>query len=158
MKDFVPLFQSLLWVGLILTMLLYFRKELGLVKKILTKRLESGSSVKFGPIEIGELKNEVEVVKKDLQVTNERISNLFLTTMSPAMYKNLKKLSSGDFGHYKISKGLKRELYHLRDVGYIDVKSITSIPTEDENLSNFITITETGKQFVELRDNIKNNA
>ncbi len=156
MKEFVPLFQSMLWVALIIAMVIYFRQELDLIKRILSKRLESGSSVKIGPVEIGELKKEVEIVRKNLEVTNERISNLFLTTMSPAMYENLKKLSSGTFGHYKINKGLKRELYHLRDIGYVKVKSITAIPAEGADLSRFVEITPTGKQFVEFRENIEN--
>jgi hypothetical protein len=70
------------------------------------------------------------------------------------MYVNLKKLASGNFGQYEISKGLERELYHLRDIGYIKVTSIKAIPKSGENLSDHIEVTETGKMFVELRESV----
>ncbi|CCH99993.1 hypothetical protein ACQY1Y_21475 [Microcystis ichthyoblabe FBCC-A1114] len=155
MKDFVPLFQTILWISLIFGLVVYLRPELKLLRKVLTKRLESGSSIKVGPLEIGELRDEVRDVRKELSDVNEKVSDLFLTTMSPNMYFNLKKLKSGRFGNYEINKGLKRELYHLRDIGYIEVESITGIPSEGRNLSDHVQITPTGKQFVELRENIE---
>jgi hypothetical protein len=67
------------------------------------------------------------------------------------MFENLKKIDSERFGHYKKTKGLERELYYLRDVGYIDVKSIKAIPSEGEDLSSYVKITKTGQDFVKLR-------
>lgn len=89
--------------------------------------------------------------REGLEETNERISELFLTTMAPLMYENLKKLVSGHFGEYQMSKGLERELYHLRDIGYIDVPSIKAIPKNGTDLTEHVKITSTGRQFVELR-------
>jgi hypothetical protein len=43
------------------------------------------------------------------------------------MYVNLRKLASGAFGPYEMSAGLERELYH-------------------------VSITEAGRQFVALRE------
>ena len=157
MKEFVPLLQTVFWIAAVFALLFYFRKEIELVRKILTKRLESGSPIKIGPLEIGELRERVDTVKNELTSLNKKVSSLFLTTMSPYMYSNLKKFSSGNFGKYAISKGLKRELYHLRDIGYIEIKSITSIPKDGNNLSDFIKVTPTGKLFVELRENIDND-
>ena len=74
--------------------------------------------------------------------------------MSDAMYFNLAKLSTGKFGVFDKNKGLERELYHLRTIGYINCESIQSIPKKGNNLSEFVTIASTGKQFVELRQNI----
>jgi hypothetical protein len=50
---------------------------------------------------------------------------------------------------------LKRELYHLRDIGYITVKAIRKIPENGTNLSDYVKITDTGKLFVNLRESMK---
>ena len=102
------------------------------------------------------LRAEMNAVKEQVSETSDKINRLFMLTMSPAMYKNLRKLASGRFGHYKMNKGLERELYHLRDIGYIEVESIKQIPRPSgEDLSAHVTITETGKEFVELRESIE---
>ena len=153
MKELVPLLQTSLWIAAVFALIFYFKKEIELVRKILSNRLESGSQIKIGPLEIGALRERVETVTNELTSLNKKVSSLFLTTMSPCMYSNLKKLSSGNFGKYALSKGLERELYHLRDIGYIEIESITSIPRDGNNLSEFINVTPTGRLFVELRDN-----
>lgn len=155
MKDLVPLLQTLLWICLIIGLLIYLKPEFKLLRRILAQRLESGSSIKVGPVEIGELRDEVRNVREQLNDVNEKVSDLFLTTMSPDMYFNLKKLKSKNFGGYKISRGLERELYHLRDIGYIAVQSIKAIPPEGKNLSDYIQITPTGEQFLELREKVE---
>ncbi len=154
MKDFVPLFQTLLWIGFALILILIFRPEIGLLRKVLASRLEGGSEVELGPIKIGKLEAQLSSVRKELSEVNEKITKLFLTTMAPLMYVNLKKLASGNFGSYEISKGLERELYHLRDIGYIKVSSIKAIPESGENLSHYVEVTGTGKMFVELRESV----
>ncbi|MFF1443347.1 hypothetical protein [Streptomyces sp. NPDC058295] len=80
------------------------------------------------------------------------MSKLFLHTMSGQMYENLKKLTSGNFGNYVMGSALERELRHLRDIGYIRVHSISSVPPEGENLSQYVSVTEAGSQFVALRE------
>jgi hypothetical protein len=155
MKEIIPLLQTALWIGLILFLIKRLLPDMSLLQQILSKRLESGSSVKVGPVEIGELKNEVNSVKVQLGEIDKKVANLFLTTMAPNMYFNLKKFHSGQFGKYTKTKGLTRELYHLRDIGYIEIKSITNIPSEGENLSEHVIITSTGAQFVELREKIE---
>lgn len=152
---FVPLFQTFLWICLIVCLISRFQGQLKAFLNALTKRLKAGSSIKVGSIEIGELKKEVKGVRKELSEINEKASGLFLTTMSPNMYFNLRKLNSGNFGHYVKSQGLKRELYHLRDIGYIEVESISALPYEGNNLSDHVKISLTGKQFVELRESVE---
>lgn len=68
------------------------------------------------------------------------------------MYTNLKKLASGYFGPYEGTRALERELYHLRDIAYIEVDSIHAIPKTGLNLSEHVKITEAGKEFVDLRE------
>lgn len=93
-----------------------------------------------------------EHMEKRLDDAVRNIAQLFLVTMSEPMYNNLCKLAQeGGFGKYRWTKGLERELYHLRDIGYIDVRSIKAIPRGGENLSDHTTVTKTGKQFIALR-------
>jgi hypothetical protein len=152
MKDFIPLFQTGLWIILVLTLICIFRSEIALLRNALAKRLEGGSSFEFGPVRIGELRTEINSVRKGLDETNEKVAHLFLTTMAPAMYENLKKIASGHFGQYQMSQGLRRELYHLRDIGYIEVPSVGAIPDGGEDLSVHAKITPVGRQFVDLRE------
>jgi hypothetical protein len=75
-------------------------------------------------------------VLPQLRKTNARIDTLFFYTMSGPMYGNLKKLADGTFMDYEMSDGLKRELYHLRDTGFIEItdrsqRSIRKIPSRD---------------------------
>lgn len=50
-KDYVPLFQSILWIGFIIVIFLIFKKKLYEIIIILTDRIKKGSSIKAGPIE-----------------------------------------------------------------------------------------------------------
>ena len=95
MKDLIPLLQPALWVALALYLIKKFRPEVDLLRKVLHQRRESGGAFKIGPLELGALKKEVEGVAKGLGDFNARVSELFLTTMLPAMYFNLEKLAGG---------------------------------------------------------------
>jgi hypothetical protein len=132
----------------------YFR--VCILRNALTKRLESGGSVRIGPVEVGELREEIASVRKGLSEINAKISGLFLATMSPAMYLNLKKLQQGNFGPYQKSKALERELHHLRNIGYVDIGAISMIPETGNLYYAYVKVTETGNSFVELRDMVEN--
>ncbi|MBN1185204.1 MAG: hypothetical protein JXB49_23165 [Bacteroidales bacterium] len=151
MKDYIPLIQTILWIFFSVGIIIFLRKEIQLILHIINQRLHSGSEFKIGPIEIGELKTKIDTVEKELTNVSENVSKLFLITMAEPMFYNLEKIGSGKFGKYEFSKGLERELYHLRDIGYIDIKSIQSIPKEGENLSQYVKITEAGRTFVQFR-------
>ncbi|SNY78706.1 hypothetical protein SAMN04244553_1367 [Nocardia amikacinitolerans] len=96
---------------------------------------------------IGQIESEVS----DL---NERVARAFLSSMSEPMWHNLAKLGSGRFGQYVMGKALDRELRYLRDVGYIDVRSVAQIPPEGDNLSDWVEVTPTGHDFIALRKEI----
>ncbi len=152
MKDYIPLIQTILWILFSLVILILLRKEIRLILNIVTERLLSGSGFKIGPLEVGELKSKIDIVEKEVASVNENVSRLFLLTMAEPMFNNLKKIKTGRFGKYTFSKGLERELYHLRDIGYIDIESIQAIPKEGEDLSEYVKITDAGKVFVQLRE------
>lgn len=54
LKDSVPLFQSFLWVIILFILILVFRKSIRKLFEAFEKRIGKGSSVKIGPIELGE--------------------------------------------------------------------------------------------------------
>jgi hypothetical protein len=91
MKELIPLFQTALWIFFSVGAAVFFRKELQLLRLSITDRINGGSSIKLGPFEVGELKNQIKTIQSDLASVNERASKLFLTTMSGPMYENLKK-------------------------------------------------------------------
>jgi uncharacterized protein YwgA len=72
--------------------------------------------------------------------------------MSPWSYLHLRKLARPEgYGPYEMGPGLSRELQHLVNIGYIEVPSFEENPPRGENLSEFVTITETGREFLWLR-------
>jgi hypothetical protein len=150
MKDYIPLIDTAVWAALILVIVLFFGSEI-------KQRMRQGGAVKVGPVEFGELKAKVDEVQDDVSDLNNKVTQLFLHTMSHGMYENLKKIASGHFGEYVKGAALDRELRFLRDYGFIEVGSISSIPGEGPNLSDYVSATEPGKNFVELREHLPGN-
>jgi hypothetical protein len=100
----------------------------------------------------GGLKAQIQEIEHKVDVANNRINALFLLTMSPWAYLHLRKLARPEgYGPYEMGLGLSRELQHLVNIGYIDIPSFEEIPPRAENLSEFVTITETGREFLRLR-------
>ena len=112
-----------------------------------------GWSAKFAALEteIAETKNKVE--------------ELFLMSMSDAAFSNLKKLSDGWDGEYwldpDLRSGLAGELTHFKLLGYINftgkdgVFGVGNLPTGNkQNLSQYITLSPTGKDYVRSRQAI----
>lgn len=109
--------------------------------------------------QVEETKAKVKETGIKIDETRDRVEKLFLATMASPMYYNLRKLANPPFGKYVLQSALKRELYHLRDIGYISISlkcegSISEIPPEGEDLSIYVTITESGKEFIEEREKI----
>jgi hypothetical protein len=149
MKPYVPLIQTALWIGLALFGFFLFRREI-------IGRIRAGGGFKLGPVAFEAIQTQVEHVQQQINDVSDRVSELFLRSMDEYTYANLRKLGSGHFGAYQMNGGLERELRHLREVGYITVlsPSISSIPAEGDNLSNFIQISPTGLQYIEFRSSL----
>lgn len=147
--DLIPLFQSVLWVALIAFLIYYFRRDIDLLRLELQKRIQSGQQLEIGPLKLQRIEEKVATVENDVNIAKQ-----FLLSMSKPMYDNLKKIASGNFGPYIMERGsgLQRELYHLRDIGYIHVESIRNIPDRGDNLSLQVKITPIGEKFVNLRE------
>jgi hypothetical protein len=106
--------------------------------------------LKYNDLEV-HFRQEIQTVRDRIQEIDERVTKLFLITMSPAMYFNLEKLADGTFKHFRKTAGFERELYHLRDIGYVKIESIKAIPKEGPDITEYVTIKEAGKEFVQLR-------
>lgn len=148
---FIPLYQTLLWVVVVFGILLVLRKDIVRLRDALVRRVEQGAALDVGPVKFGELRAEIRMVREDLSRVESVVAQLFLATMSEPMFRNLEKFASGNFGPYHLGDALARELYHLRDAGYIQVGSIRQIPQNGPQLSQFVVVTQAGRQFVELR-------
>jgi hypothetical protein len=97
-----------------------------------------------------------------IRKTNDRIDSLFYYTMSGPMYENLAKLVDGQFMDYIMSDGLKRELYYLRDTGFIEITdksggSIRNIPGKGDNLQQYVRVQNVGRRFVEMRRKLESD-
>jgi len=103
---------------------------------------------------------ELEVLQEKTSENDQAITDLILLSMGRDAYKNLQKLATGNFGQYnKVHHmGLETELYHLRNLGYIDLKkdigfkSIYDLPEDDKQLSDYIEVTERGEKYLKLRE------
>jgi len=103
---------------------------------------------------INDAKDKAASAEKIVKESERKIDQLFANTMSDSMYGNLKKLTKPDgFGKFENNGGLRRELRHLRDVGYIKMNChVGDLPDEGYNLSDYAKITPVGKEFVNLRE------
>jgi len=105
---------------------------------------------------IRDVEQKVESTGHAVKNAEKKIDQLFAYTMSDTMFGNLRKLTTGNFGHFRNNGGLRRELRYLRDVGYITVKGhIGDLPDEGSNLSEHVAVTPVGKEFVALRESLE---
>jgi len=71
MKDWIPLFQTGLWVALILFVCIYFKKQLSQLINTLSKRVESGDSIKVGSFELGQSVKPIDPAERDINLEKE---------------------------------------------------------------------------------------
>ena len=152
MEPYVPLIQTGLWIAAFIGAAWIFRREIASLQRAVHERLRAGAPVKLAWLELGEVRTEVKTMRDQIDGLSQQVATLFLATMSPSMYMNLRKLESGRFGRFESSDGLKRELSHLRDLGYVEINGIRQLPATGEELTNYVSITPTGRDFVRLRE------
>lgn len=106
-------------------------------------------------------KMELDSIKKDIYENSQVIESLIFMSMGADTYTNLLKINSGNFGHYTMPahQGLETELYYLRNIGFIEriegsCPSIHEIPPEGDQLSKYVAITENGRKYIELRNEL----
>jgi hypothetical protein len=119
----------------------------------LSPRLDDVISFTF---DRGSFDNKINSMNKKVTTAKARADKMILLSMTKSTYDHLKKIGSGNFGSYKMTENLEREVYHLLDLGYIDnIERVRSIPYEADNLSAYLKITDAGKQFIELRKSVE---
>jgi hypothetical protein len=69
--DYVPFFQTLLWIILIVWLIQKFRTELGAIVQAVKKRIEDGAGLKAGPIELAELIRPQSSAEQAARLENE---------------------------------------------------------------------------------------
>jgi hypothetical protein len=110
MKDYIPLLQTALWVGLALLVILRFASEL-------KQRIKAGGFA-IGLLKFDELRTDLDEVQGQVRTLNDRVAKLFLHTMSDGAFENPRKIATGSFGRYEKGNALDRELRFLREFGY----------------------------------------
>ena len=123
---------------------------------MLSPNVDSMKLISFGK---EGFKAELEVLQKKTSENERAIANLILLSMGEDAYLNLRKLATGAFGPFKKPPhmGLEMELYHLRNLGYVVLNkkkapSIHEIPESDDELSDYIEVTDAGKKYIALRE------
>ena len=101
MEPYVPLIQTGLWIAAFIGVAWIFRREIGSLQRAMHERLQAGAAVKLAWLELGEVRTEVHTMREQIDGMSQQVTALFLATMSPSMYLNLRKLESGRFGRFE---------------------------------------------------------
>lgn len=150
---------SLLLAIIAITTLLIFSFRLEDVTKSNFSRDEQQIALSDISSRLKTTEDNLTEAQAKIESNEDKIDNLLLLSMGSGTYTSLKKIASGDFGKYhkKPNGILDRELRYLRVIGYIEVKDnvIGRIPEHGENLSEYVWTTETGRDFVNLRESVE---
>jgi hypothetical protein len=65
LKDYVPFFQTFLWIILLLVIAFVFRNFINLILSTIVERLRQGSSFKAGPLEVGEKLSKLDYIPQN---------------------------------------------------------------------------------------------
>jgi hypothetical protein len=99
MKDWIPLFQSLVWPAAALIIVLWNRAAIGRLVSSLAKRIEEGAPLKAGSIEIGAAPSLPTVPKEDdPRQVNELPNDIYLVHEA----RRDRSLDSGGLEFYRI--------------------------------------------------------
>jgi hypothetical protein len=92
-------------------------------------------------------------VQRRLEAATSRLE--LLLTMSPPMFENLGKFATGSFGPYELTEAFRAELLQFREAGHVSLEPLERIPYRGDNLSNYVQITDAGREFLRLRAAIR---
>ncbi len=116
----------------------------------------------FTSISVLGLKLDLVQIQKQLSNQSQRIDELYLSAMGEKNLEHLRKLGRQEgYGSFYVGSALPRELEYLEDLGFIrfkgDIKGLDDFldrfgNQNGENLSDYVELTETGKLFLDLRE------
>jgi len=121
--------------------------------------VEKIDNLKIGPTGVELTKKVDEANAKADDAANKAygavatITRFVFNSMPQPTFRNLQKIASGHFGRFKMSGGFREQLCNLRDSGYISTNNISigNIPSEGDDLSEFVYCTELGNEFIVQR-------
>jgi hypothetical protein len=151
LKDYVPLFQTLVWACLVLCGVVLLRRLLKLLlqnPEILDKLNLSFKGVN--------LEVQLRTVQERQKRQQDQIDSLkFLISYFVSDYElaHLEELEKGGSENYQKSLYFREELRRLRPLGLIE-----SLPgkhvgemTDDDRLTDYVRLTQRGKDYLALR-------
>ena len=98
MEPFLPLIETILWVGLIVWLVLRFHAQIEGLTKALQKRIESGSTVKAGPFQIEDLRpQEPEGQKKKAEEERKEFAATERDSEDKITHKPGREVSQADY-------------------------------------------------------------
>lgn len=156
MEAYVPIFQSILWIGLILLLIRMFTPEIQLIRNILNKRLKEGGAVEIGPIKLGELKKEQAHLAKEIALI-KLVATLIVSDYERMHLQNL--VSEEPFvAEVKPGSTFEWELRHLLTLKLVDRhpgKGMrTLLDQEKGNIKAHLFITELGRKYLKVLEEV----
>lgn len=156
----VPLLQTLVWIGLLVVIAVLLRPEIALLRRVLVKRIETGSAFKLGPVEFGELRDKVESVAETQQRQSTEIDTLrFVISHLLTKYEveHLRNLAGNEPFSFSRNRNFDNELRRLRDLGFIEhcpntPFGIGSLPQTGDDLRRLLRSTKRGLEYLKLRE------
>ena len=88
LKDYVPLFQTVLWICFVIGLLIVFQKTLKTIVLEIISRIKKGSSIKLGQFEIGDKLKELNYEKQSSDIVCD--SNIDREEQRVKIYKKNK--------------------------------------------------------------------
>jgi len=118
-------------------------------------------SAKIGDLELQfrEFRTTVKHQYDEIQEQQKKINDMMMYSMSASIYKHLWEIHMGNKTNgeyiYKDEPPFRREMYFLRDNGYVRAKGDYPLDfnegIKDKNLCDFVQLTPIGHFCVELR-------
>jgi hypothetical protein len=157
MQSYIPLFQSILWISLILTLLLFFRTEIALVRGVLSKRLEEGAPFEFGWLKLGEIRKEQQRQAKEITW----VKLLVKLVISDYERMHLQNLASAGPFIAEVHQGstFEWELRHLLSLKLVErlpKKGVRSLISQGKgDIKAHLYISEQGKAYLKVLDEVR---
>jgi hypothetical protein len=97
---------------------------------------------------------QAEMLRTEMNEVLSKVDRLFALTMSESLYEILSSIAGNTPKKFTLDENLRRQLYYLADIGYIEFNPIAPLKEVGEDLREHVNITRTGKDFLELRPRV----
>jgi hypothetical protein len=97
---------------------------------------------------------QAEMLRTEMSEVLSKVDRLFALTMSESLYETLSSIAGNTPKKFTLDENLRRQLYYLADIGYIEFSPIAPLKEAGEDLRDHVNVTKTGKDFLELRPRV----